>query len=158
MATLDDITQERKRIAERLARLDAERVKLAEELAELESAERVLARLDQSRPARRTRRSKAEAPASKEPRRARQRRTVRPAVPAAPALSLGDATLRAVSALGNGASAEDVRSYLGQEWGIQVRPNHLGMALQRHRRAGRLEQRDARWWSPEPVAADLAAG
>jgi len=155
MATLDDITQERKRIAERLARLDAERVKLAEELAELESAERVLARLDQSRPARRTRGSKAEAPASKEPRRARQRRTVRPAVPA---LSLGDATLRAVSALGNGASAEDVRSYLGQEWGIQVRPNHLGMALQRHRRAGRLEQRDARWWSPEPVAADLAAG
>src|SRR5258708_29801797 len=108
MATLDDITQERKRIAERLARLDAERVKLAEELAELEAAERVLARLDQSRPGRRTRRAKAEAPASKEPRRARQRRTARPVAPPAPApaLSLGDATLRAVRALGNGASAD----------------------------------------------------
>src|SRR5258707_7222305 len=105
MATLDDITQERKRIAERLARLDAERVKLAEELAELESAERVLARLDQLRPARRTRRPKAETPVSNEPRRARQRRTVRPAVPAGPALSLRDPKLRAGSALGNGGSA-----------------------------------------------------
>jgi hypothetical protein len=27
-----------------------------------------------------------------------------------------------------------------------VRLNHLGMALQRHRRAGRLEQRDGLWF------------
>jgi hypothetical protein len=26
-----------------------------------------------------------------------------------------------------------------------VRPNHLGMALQRHRRAGHLENRNQRW-------------
>jgi hypothetical protein len=45
MATLDDITQERKRIAERLARLTQSGVRLAEELAELEAAERVFARL-----------------------------------------------------------------------------------------------------------------
>ena len=158
MATLDDITQERKRIAERLERLDAERVKLAEELTELEFAERVLARLDQSRPARRKRGPAAEASPLKEPRRIRQRRTARSVTQAAPSLSLGDATLRAVSALGNGASAEDVRTYLGQQWGMDVRPNHLGMALQRHRRAGRLEQRDSRWWSPETTANAFAAG
>jgi len=31
-----------------------------------------------------------------------------------------------------------------REFGKNVRPNHLGMALQRHRRAGRLEFRDQR--------------
>jgi hypothetical protein len=158
MATLDDITQERKRIAERLGRLDAEREKLAEELTELQSAERVLARLDQSRPARRKRGAGTEAATPKEPRRTRQRRTAPPVAQTVPSLSLGDATLRAVSALGNGASAEDVRTYLGQQWGMNVRPNHLGMALQRHRRAGRLEQRDSRWWSPETTANAFAAG
>jgi len=40
-----------------------------------------------------------------------------------------------------------VRQYLSREFGLQVRPNHLGMALQRHRRAGRIEQRDGRWWA-----------
>jgi hypothetical protein len=59
-------------------------------------------------------------------------------------------SLRAVSALGNGASAEEVRNYLGQEWVLlAVRPNHLGRTLHRHRVAGRLEQRDSRWWTPD---------
>jgi hypothetical protein len=29
---------------------------------------------------------------------------------------------------------------------MTVRPNHLGMALQRHRRAGQLENRNQRWY------------
>jgi hypothetical protein len=58
---------------------------------------------------------------------------------------LGEATLRAVEALGNDASAEQIREYLAREFGMQVRPNHLGMALQRHRRAGRLQEDDGRW-------------
>ena len=41
MATLDEIGQERQRISERLARLDAERTKLGDQLNELEIAERV---------------------------------------------------------------------------------------------------------------------
>ena len=45
MATMEEIGQERQRIAERLARLDAERAKLAEQMNELEIAERVLSRL-----------------------------------------------------------------------------------------------------------------
>jgi hypothetical protein len=31
-------------------------------------------------------------------------------------------------------SAEQIRAYLGTQFGMPVRPNHLGMALQRHRR------------------------
>ena len=149
MSTLDDIAQERQRIAERLARVDAERAKLAEQLAELEAAERVLSRFGQPRAqgARRGRRARsAEAEAPAQPRRRRQRRA-RGTAPQKAGPSLGDATLRAVSAHGQGASAEEVRQYLSREFGLQVRPNHLGMALQRHRRAGRIEQRDGRWWA-----------
>ena len=55
----------------------------------------------------------------------RQRGTAKPAAAKTRTLSLGDATLRAIAALGNGASAEDVRNYLGQELGMEVRRNHL---------------------------------
>jgi prefoldin subunit 5 len=44
MATLDEIAQEKQRISERIARLDAERTKLGDQLNELEIAERVLSR------------------------------------------------------------------------------------------------------------------
>jgi hypothetical protein len=44
MATLDEIGQEKQRISERLARIDAERTKLADQLSELEITERVLTR------------------------------------------------------------------------------------------------------------------
>src|SRR5690349_5029121 len=44
MATLDEITKEKERIAEALARVDAQREKLAGQLGELAAAERVLAR------------------------------------------------------------------------------------------------------------------
>ncbi len=50
MATVEEIGQEKQRIAERLARLDAERAKLAEQLNELEIAERVLSRFGRGAP------------------------------------------------------------------------------------------------------------
>jgi hypothetical protein len=68
-------------------------------------------------------------------RKARAKRTV----------PLGDVTLRAIAALGNAASAEQVREYLGRVFGMQVRANHLGMALSRHGRAGRRQEADGRW-------------
>lgn len=68
-------------------------------------------------------------------------------------VSLSDATLRAVQALGESATANDVMNYLSREFGMPVRPNHLGMALQRHRRAGRLENRDQRWYVPAKTDA-----
>src|SRR2546423_2986888 len=44
MASIDEIGQEKQRISERLARLDAERTRLGDQLNELEIAERVLTR------------------------------------------------------------------------------------------------------------------
>jgi hypothetical protein len=146
MSTVDDITAERQRLAERLARVDAERAKLVEQLTELEAAERVLSRLAPTKavPRRGTRARSVKA--TKAPAEtAERRRAGRGKAAGKPALPLGDATLRAVEALGNEVSAEQIREYLGTQLGMQVRPNHLGMALQRHRRGGRLSERDARW-------------
>jgi hypothetical protein len=44
MATLDEITNEKRRVSQALARVEAQREKLAGQLAELEATERVLAR------------------------------------------------------------------------------------------------------------------
>ena len=46
MSTLDEITQEKQRVSEALARVDAQREKLASQLNELDATERVLARKD----------------------------------------------------------------------------------------------------------------
>ena len=54
MSTLDDITKEKQRVGEALARVDVQREKLASQLGELEATERVLARYSKGAPARRT--------------------------------------------------------------------------------------------------------
>jgi hypothetical protein len=72
-------------------------------------------------------------------------------------MPLGEASLRALEALGNEATAEQIREHLSSQFGLQVRPNHLGMALQRHRRTGRLEQRDGRWSMAHPESAETGA-
>ena len=93
------------------------------------------------------------------PRAVQRRAATRGAPRAARAggVSLGDATLRAVAAHGQGISADDVRKYIADQLGMQVRPNHLGMALQRHRRAGRLEQRDLLWFPGQSDGAEAAS-
>jgi hypothetical protein len=144
MATLDEIGQEKQRVSERLARLDAERTRLGDQLNELEIAERVLTRFGgkvNTTPRRGRGRPARTAPAAGGERRARGGQQ-------APSVSLSDATLRAVQAHGEGATANEVLNYLSREFGMAVRPNHLGIALQRHRRAGRLENRDQRWYLP----------
>jgi len=152
MATLDEIGQEKQKVSERLARLDAERAKLGAQLNELEVAERVLTRFGKAETTERRRRGRpartAPAPA---PAPAAARGRVRAAQPAQ-AVSLSDATLRAVQAHGDGATPGEVLSYLAREFHMTVRPNHLGIALQRHRRAGRLETRDSRWFLPPQSA------
>ncbi len=62
----------------------------------------------------------------------------------APSLTIRDACLKAVQASGEGATVNEILNYLSSEFGMTVRPNHLGAALQRHRRAGQLENRDGR--------------
>ena len=144
MATLDEIGQEKQRISERLARLDAERTKLGDQLNALETAERVLTRFGEK--ADTTARRRRGRPARTAPAAGGQRRAR--GAPQPSGLSLSDATLRAVQAHGEGATANEVLNYLSRELGMTVRPNHLGIALQRHRRAGRLENRDQRWFLP----------
>jgi hypothetical protein len=153
MATLDEIGQEKQRISERLARLDAERAKLGDQLSELEIAERVLTRFGGK--ADTTARRRRGRPARTAPAPAPERRA-RGAQPA-PSVSLSDATLKAVQAHGEGATANQVLTYLSKEFGMSVRPNHLGIALQRHRRAGRLENRDQRWFLPHSAASEQSA-
>ena len=62
---LDQISAEKTKVSERLARLDADRAKIATQLIDLETAERVLKRVSKTPPARRRRSaSAAEAKAS----------------------------------------------------------------------------------------------
>ena len=146
MATLDEIGQEKQKVSERLARLDAERAKLGAQLNELEVAERVLTRFGKVETTERRRRGR---PARTAPAPAAARGRARVVQPAQ-TVSLSDATLRAVQAHGEGATSSEVLSYLAREFGMAVRPNQLGMALQRHRRAGQLENRNQRWYLPPP--------
>ena len=154
MATVDEIGREKQRISERLARLDAERTKLGDQLNELEIAERVLTRFGGK--ADTTERRRRGRPARTAPAAAAGGRKARGGQQA-PSVSLSDATLRAVQAHGEGATATDVLTYLSREFGMTVRPNHLGIALQRHRRAGRLENRDQRWYLPHAAQSEPSA-
>ena len=54
MSTLDEITKEKQRLSEALARVDAQRVKLTSQLTELEATERVLARYSKGTQTRKT--------------------------------------------------------------------------------------------------------
>jgi hypothetical protein len=149
MPMMADVAQEKQRISQQLVKIDAERSKLQDRLSELEIAERVLSRFGTRKGAPQRRRQPAESrskPASgngESPRIPARRQ--RASVAAAQSMPLGEAALRAVQAHSDGVSADAVRNYLVKQFGLTVRPNHLGMALQRHRRAGRLEIRDSRW-------------
>jgi hypothetical protein len=120
----------------------------------LEIAERVLTRFGRVETT--TQRRGRGRPARSAPAPAPQRTRGRGAQPKA-AISLSDATLRAVQAQPEGATANEVLGYLSREFGMSVRPNHLGIALQRHRRAGRLESRDSRWFLPQQGASQSVA-
>lgn len=155
MTTLDEIGQEKQKISEQLARLDVEREKLATQLNELEVAERVMSSFGKSerragRPGRRMKAAIAPATLTR-----KQRAKAQPNRPRQ--LSVSDAVLRVVTAHPEGVSAKEALEQLVRDYGLSVRPNHLGIALQRHRRAGRLEQRDHRWYSPQRLEAEAAA-
>src|SRR5258708_5528797 len=141
MATLDEIGQEKQRISERLARLDGERTKPGNQLNELEIAERILTRFGGTAEATEKRRRGRRA--STPPAAGRQR-SARGGQQAA-TVSMSDGILKAVQAHGDGATANAVLDYLSREFGMAVRPNHLDIALLRHRRAGRVENRAHCW-------------
>jgi hypothetical protein len=144
MSMLDQIGREKRRITEQLTRLDAERAKLSDQLNELEIAQRAVRRFGDKAVATKKR---IRVPAPKTGPTVGTERAAQGGQQAQ-GISLGDATLRAVRAHANGASTDALLKHLSRRFGMTVRPNHLGGALHRHQRAGRLENRDQRWYLP----------
>jgi hypothetical protein len=137
MSTLDEITKEKQRIAEALAHIDAQRDKLAGQLGELEAAERVLARYSKGTPARKIASATAtKAAAAQRPRRPRTRAEE----PAGKRTSsnLGDQVL----ALANGKTRQEIAAACKG-----ARPNHVGAAIARYKRSGRIEERDGKLYA-----------
>jgi len=149
---LDQINAEKTKVSERLARLDADRAKIATQLIDLETAERVLTRVSKTPPARRPRTaSAAEAKASNATRgRGRPPRAATGksagGEPSARSSGLGERVL----ALATGKTRQELYAACPSD-----RPNHVGMAVQRHIRAGRIQERDGKLYAT-PTAREQA--
>ena len=142
---LNQINAEKTKVSERLALLDADRAKIATQLIDLETAERVLARVSKAPPARRPRStSAAEAKASNatpgrgRPPRAVTSKSAGGGEPSARSLGLGERVL----ALATGKTRRELYAACAGD-----RPNHVGMAVQRHIRAGRIQERDGKLYA-----------
>jgi uncharacterized protein (DUF4415 family) len=60
---------------------------------------------------------------------------------------IGDVTLKVLAVYRReGATRKELLDHVTREYEIAVRPDQLGDALQRHRRAGRVERREGRWF------------
>ena len=112
MATLDEISKEKQRVSEALARVDAQREKLAGQLCELEATERVLARYSKGRKPKKTVSARTPTTATKAAAPARQRGRTTPAKPAggkSASPTLGEQVL----ALADGKTQQESRLYAG---------------------------------------------
>jgi hypothetical protein len=153
MATLDEIGKEKQRISEALARVNAQREKLATQLSELEATERVLARYSKGTQSKRTAAGKTSTSARKTAAPAqsgrRQRTTAaKPASSNRSEPSLGDQIL----ALANGKTQQEIAAACKG-----VRPNHIGIAIARHKRAGRIEERDGKLYATQAAESEQHA-
>ena|SRR5262252_6951279 len=148
MSTFDKITKEKQRVGEALARVDAQREKLSSQLSELEATERVLARYTRGTQARKTASARTPTTATKAtspPGRGRRTATAKP-VGGRPSLSnLNDRVL----ALATGKTQREIAAACQG-----ARPNHVGAAIARHKRAGRIEERDGRLYATQSTATE----
>jgi hypothetical protein len=149
MSTLDEITKEKQRISEALARVDAQREKLSGQLRELEATERVLARYSNGRQTKRRASGKATtAAAPTQSGRRRRTTSVKPARGNRSSPSLGDQIL----ALATGKTQREIAAACKG-----ARPNHIGIAIARHKRAGRIEERDGKLYATHSTATEQHA-
>jgi cell wall-associated NlpC family hydrolase len=153
MSTLDEITKEKQRIGEALARVDAQHEKLTSQLSELEATERVLARYSQNTSARRTASAKRPTTATQAAAPARQRgrrraATAKPAGAKRGSLSVSDQVL----ALATGTTQPEIAAACKG-----ARPNHVGAAIARHKRAGRIEERDGKLYATQSTGTEQRA-
>ena len=147
---LGQISAEKTKISERLARLNADRETIATQLTDLEATERVLTRVGTTSPARRTRSasaakaktSVAERGGGRQPRATTSKSAGRQV--GARSASLGERVL----ALATGKTRRELYAACPSD-----RPNHVGMAVQRHIRAGRIQEREGKLYAI-PTAAE----
>jgi hypothetical protein len=151
---LDQISAEKTKVSERLARLDTDRAAVATQLTDLETAERVLMRVGKTPPAGRPRSAasaEAKVPAAtrgrlgRPPKAATSKSAGRK--PSAP--SLGERVL----ALATGKTRQELYTACPND-----RPNHIGIAVQRHIRAGRIQERDGKLYATSPATEQAHAG
>jgi hypothetical protein len=144
MATLEEITKEKQRVGEALARVDGQREKLIGQLSELEAAERVLARYSKGVQPRKGASAKTPTTAAKAaaPVQSRQRRTAAATSAGSKRVSpsLGDQVL----ALATGKTQQEITAACKG-----ARPNHVGVVIARHKRAGRIEERDGKLYATQ---------
>ena len=144
---LDRISAEKTKVSERLARLDTDRATVATQLTDLETAERVLTRVSRTPPARRPRSAAAAEAKAASATRGRGRppkaATSKSAGREPNAPSLGERIL----ALATGRTQQEL--YLACP---NDRPNHIGVVVQRHLRAGRIQERDGKLYATLPAA------
>ena len=145
MSTLDEITKEKQRLGEALARVDAQREKLTGQLGELEATERVVARYSKGTQAKKTASAKTPTMATKAadaapPRGRRRTATAKPAGGKRTSPTLGDQVL----ALATGKTQQEIAAACKG-----ARPNHVGVVIARHKRAGRIEERDGKLYATQ---------
>jgi CRP-like cAMP-binding protein len=150
MSTLDEITKEKQRLSEALARVNAQQERLAAQLSELEATERVLARYSQGPTSRRT--AQAQAPSAitnaAAPARSgrRQRTTAAKSVRGKrTSPNLNDQ----VVALATGKTQQEIAAACKG-----ARPNHVGAAVARQKRAGRIEERDGKLYATHATGTE----
>jgi hypothetical protein len=149
---LNQISAEKTKVSERLARLDTDRATVAAQLNDLETAERVLMRVIKAPPGRRPRSAPAAEVRASTAARGRRGRPPKAATskaagrkPSTP--SLGERVL----ALAIGKTRQELYAGCPND-----RPNHIGIAVQRHIRAGRIQERDGKLYATSPVANAIA--
>ena len=151
MSTLDEITKEKQRVSEALARVGTQREKLTSQLGELEATERVLSRYSKGTQARKTASARTRTTATKAapaPGRARRTTTARPAGGRRGSSSLSDQVL----ALATGKTQPEIAAACRG-----ARPNHVGAAIARHKRAGRIEERDGKLYATQSTGTEQRA-
>jgi hypothetical protein len=153
MSTLDEITNEKQRVGEALARLDAQREKLTGQLGELEAAERVLARYSKGTRGRKTASARTSTTATKAAASPRGRgrsgnTTTRAAGGKRSSSNLNDQIL----ALATGKTQKEITAACKG-----ARPNHIGAAIARHKRAGRIEERDGKLYATHSTGTEQRA-
>jgi len=149
MSTLDEITKEKQRVGEALARVDTQREKLSSQLGELEAAERVLARYSKAR------RQKGDLSQNADHGKDGHRSsaitrppaytTAKPAGGKRSSSNLNDQVL----ALATGKTQQEITAACKG-----ARPNHVGAAIARQRRAGRIEERDGKLYATHSTGTE----